>query len=471
MLYKINKCKKMNGKLKKMKVLNMNISKIIQKEYRKRYYYSINYYNISKINPLFSSISDSEIKSHIYCKFKELKYECDKNEYLLPIFYKLSVLRNILKLIIINNLNNSLNNICPNYSSIGRQYYYLMNKYIISKANYYKKIQNKEISNEIKSIVFNDIKNTDNSIAALINEDDDNKDESKDKNDSKLKDKVENREDTEINSLLLLIERMTKKKEKNKYNKIKELFLESEKKIGNSIFKNNKKKLFLKQNSLQELSLFSFKRRISIFKKNKNNMKLIREENNKFYNSLDKEKYNKYCIPTKKFISAFKEKRQKMENFFNIWNNCHLNINCDKKINKNKNSINIKGNNIQIKTKQNNFKKFRSFFAKKCQKELGYDEVNYNGSLSKNKKFVNNVMIKKIGKFTNRNLYNLKLQSFNHNKIKSPNLICNNKKYKIKSLSKGLSLNMSNDNNSNFLRKKEKCIIRNFSSSNLIKYK
>ena len=461
----------MNGRLKKMKLLYMNISKIIQKEYRKRYYYSINYYNMSKINPLFSPISDSEIKSHIYCKFKELKYVCDKNEYLLPIFYNLSVIRYILKLIIIKNTNNSLNNICPNYSPLERQYYYLMKKYIISKANYYKKIQNEGISNENKLIIYNNIKNIDNSIEALINEEDDNKDESKDKNDSKLNDKVENREDTEINSLLLLIERMTKIMEKYKYNKIKELFVENENKNGKSIFKNNKKKMFLKQNSLQELSLFSFKRRISLFKKNKNNMKLIREENNKFYNSLDKQKYNKYFIPTKKFISALKEKRKKMENFFNLWNNSHINIICDKKFNKNKNSIIIKDNNIQIKTKQNNFKKFRSFFAKKCQKELGYDEVNYNGSLSKNKKLVSNEMINKIGKFTSRNLYNLKLQSFNPNKIKSPNLIGDNKKYKIKSLSKGLSFNMSNDNNSNILRKKEKGKFRNLSSSSLVKYK
>jgi hypothetical protein len=98
----------MKGKLKKMKILYMNISKIIQKEYRKRYYYSINYYHISKINPLFSPISNSEIKSHIFCKFKELKYVCDKREYLVPIFFKLPVLRNILKLIIIKNKNNKI---------------------------------------------------------------------------------------------------------------------------------------------------------------------------------------------------------------------------------------------------------------------------------------------------------------------------------------------------------------------------
>lgn len=457
----------MNGKLKKMKVIYKNISKIIQKEYRKRYYYSINYYNISKINPLFSSISDSD-KSQMYCRFKELKYECDKNEYLLPVFYKLSIIRNILKLIIIKNPNNFSNNIFPSYSSLGRIYYNLMNKYIISKKNYYKKIENKEKSFENKTIIYNDLKNTDNSIAALVNEDDNNKDESKDKNDSKLNDKFENGEDTEINSLLLLIKRMTKKKENNKYNKIKELFLENENKYGNYIIKNNKKKLFLKQNSLQELSLFSFKRRISIFKKHKSNIKIIKEENNKFYNSLDKKQYNKYFIPTKKFINEIKKKRQKMKNFFNIWNNCHININFDKELSKNKNTIIIKGNNIQIKSNQDNIKKFRSFFAKKCKKELGYDEVNYNGSLSKNKKLVNNEMINKIGKFTSRNIYNLKLQSFNHNKIKSPNFICDNKKYKIKSLSKGLSLKIYNENNSGFLKNKEKYKLRYFSSSNLI---
>ena len=200
-------------------------------------------------------------------------------------------------------------------------------------------------------------------------------------------------------------------------------------------------------------------------------MKLIKEENNKFYNSLDKERYNKYFIPTRKFINAIKEKRQKMGKFFNLWNNCNINIICDKKLNKDKNNIIIKGNNIQIKSKQDNIKKFRSFFAKKCQKELGYDEANYNGSLSKNRKLMSNEMINKIGKFTSRNLYNLKLHSFSHNKIKSQNFICNNKNYKIKSLSKGLSLNMSNNNNSNCSRKKEKFKFRNFSSSNLIKYK
>ena len=460
----------MKGKLKKMKVLYMNVSKIIQKEYRKRYYYSIYYYNISKINPLLSPLPNTEIKTHIICKFKELKYECDKREYLLPLFYKLPVVRNILKLFIIKNQNNFFNNFVPNYSSLDSQYYYLMNKYIISKKNNNKKIQDKDISNENKLIIYNDIKNADNSIAVFISEDDDNKNESKDKNDSKLNNNLENREDTEINSLLLLIKRMTKKKEKNNFNKIKELFLENKKRYGNSIFKINKKKLFLKQNSLQELSLFSFKRRISGFKKNKNIMKLIKEENNKFYNSLDKEKYNKYFIPTRKFINIIKAKRQKMENFFNLWNNCNINIICDKKLNKDKNSIIIKGNSIQIKSKKDNIKKFRSFFAKKCQKELGYDEVNYNGSLSKNRKLVSNEMVNKIGKFTSRNLYNLKLHSFSHNKIKSPNFICNNKKYKIKSLSKGLSLNMSNNNNSNCSRKKGKCKFRNFSSSNLIKY-
>ena len=282
---------------------------------------------------------------------------------------------------------------------------------------------------------------------------------------------MENREDAEINSLLLLIRQMTRKKEKNKYNKIKELFFENENKYGNSIFKKEAKKMFLKQNSVQQLSLLPFKRRLSLFKKRKDDKKLVKEENNKLYHSLDKEKNNKNFIPTIKFITALKEKKKKMENLFNAWNNCHININFDKELSKSKNSIIIKGNNIQIKSNQDNIKKFRSFFAKKCQKELSYDKINYNGSLSKNKKLVNNDMINKIGKFTSRNLYNIKLQSINNNKVKSPNFICNNKKYKIKSLSKGLSLNMSNDNNSNFLRNIKKCKFRNFSSSNIIKLK
>ena len=61
-----------NRKIQNMTTLKKKAAKIIKEEYRKRYYYSINYYYISKINLIFS---DSKIISTIKCKYRELKYE------------------------------------------------------------------------------------------------------------------------------------------------------------------------------------------------------------------------------------------------------------------------------------------------------------------------------------------------------------------------------------------------------------
>ena len=92
-MYKINLSKR---KIQSIKTIKKNISKIIQKEYRKNYFYSIKYYYISKINPLISLKSD--LKSFIKSRFKELQYEHDEKDYIIPISYKLPIIRAIIKL-------------------------------------------------------------------------------------------------------------------------------------------------------------------------------------------------------------------------------------------------------------------------------------------------------------------------------------------------------------------------------------
>ena len=138
-----DKCKKMdkmyrlNKTIQNMKQIKNNVSKIIKFEYRKRYFYSNKYYYISKINQI---ISNSNIISKIRYRYREIKYECDVNDYIIPIPYDSSIIRGIIKYIILYDKNNSFQKNFPNYICLGKKYYNLFNNYIKEKRLLFQKI-------------------------------------------------------------------------------------------------------------------------------------------------------------------------------------------------------------------------------------------------------------------------------------------------------------------------------------------
>ena len=433
--------------------IKKNIFKILQNEYRKRYFFSINYYEMLKINQLFHLETNSNKIYPIMHKLKELRYESDKKEYIYPFFFKSSIQRIILKELILYQTNNLFINIFPNYFCLNKGNSICMKNYISAKKNYYKNLENK--NNIINNKLFKnkEEKYQEYSFINLIN-DNENKDKSKYTNNN---DNIEEKKEEESQkSLLLLIKRMSRNKDEDKYNMIKELF-----KINKLNFndKKNKEKI-IKKYSSPDIPLFSFNKRISQFKTEKNikklkNSKSIQIEEDKLeinkniiykYSKFnksrkiklikDKNKYNNKFIPTFVFEKAIIQKKKKMENIYKLWNNCNLNVKYDNNLKKNK--ITIKGNNINILSIEDN-NNFGKYISKKCEKELNNIESNYYNDLDINKNLMKKNIANYILRLTSKNLFNVQLYPIIDNK--KYNLCQNNKKSNKKKLTKNLSYN------------------------------
>ena len=454
-MYKINLSKR---KIQSIKTIKKNISKIIQKEYRKNYFYSIKYYYISKINPLISLKSD--LKSFIKSRFKELQYEHDEKDYIIPISYKLPIIRAIIKLNILNNPHNYLKNIFPSYVLFEKDYFNILQNNIKAKRDIYHNNDNYK-NNKTNGLYNNNIiKYNENSIINLINDDTDNRDESKDKQ-YYDENEEENKENSSIKSLLILTKKILKSKKENKYNKIKELFLENKtnnynnNNINEIHFNSEKKKKlsFRKRTILPGLTTF-FNKRISLYKTDKNVLKYFKQQSSQYYEE------GKYRIKNLKKNSKLKILQPKNKNKFkatscfkkdknikikNIWNNCNINIQYDNNnYNENdvqNNKIFILGNNINILCMEDYNKLKRKNCSTKCEKELTYDKLVHSGEISESRKIVKKNMINQILKLTSRNLFNLNLLSFTdkNNKTKDTHTNNYNRNCKFRSLTKSLS--------------------------------
>lgn len=450
-----------------MKQLKKNISNIIGKEYRKRYYYSINYYNISKISPLFSN---SEIISIIKYRFREFKYEYDDKEYIITINFKSIIIRTMIKLIIFNNPSLLLYKIFPNYFCYEGKFFNIMQNHIKTKMALYKKIynskENKGISNEIEN---ESIKDNEISIIQIINDDKDNNDESKYKDKNNYKEET-NKQDS-MKSLLSLTKKMIKNKDKNKYNRIKELFLDNDNlkfytkysakdNLVNIKFFHDRKRFNKRKSSLPGIPSSYLENRILKTKTEKNIFKffggrplqvseLINRNNNKLDNKSSKSlkilkrgKYNKNFVPISYFNYKIKEKKEKIKNLKNILNNCEINIKYDN--NQNADEMIIKNNRISILKKEDNIQLIKKQLSKKCKKELNYDELTYYGIMGKNRKLVKTEMVNKIIKLTSKNSYNINL--FHSMDKKSKIFHINKNNNNTKTLTKNLSIRNNSKN-------------------------
>ena len=453
-----------NRKIQSMKLLKKNVSKMIQKEYRKRYYYSIKYYYISKINPLFSN---SKIISTINFRFREFKYEYDDKDYILAINYESIIIRTIIKMIILNNHSYSLHNIFPCYFCLEKQYFDLMQKYIQRKRVLYKEINDPKSKKDISKEIEDEYKDNEISLLKLINDDNIIKDESKYKDNEKDKEEI-NKKNSSMKSLLLLTKKMVKNNEQNKYNKIKELFLDNNglKYYTNYSNKNNftnigflnalNKLNYRKRSSLPEIPLEYLKERIIKTKTEKNIFKFfggkplqINESRYIKKNKIDKKvtisntlktlkggKYKKNFFPISYFNNKSKEKKEKIEILNKILNNCEINV---KYNNKEHDEIVINNNKINIFKREDNIQLIRKFHSKKCKKELDYDELTYYGVMGKNRKLVRTEMVNKITQLTSKNSYNINLY---HNLDKK------NKIFNINQIN-GSKKKLSNSNGNN----------------------
>jgi len=456
----MDKLNLLNRKIQNMKTLRKNISKIIKEEYRKRYFYSANYYYISKINPLFS---DTKNNSKIKYKFKEIQYECDEKDYIIPIFYKPFIIRFLIKTIILNNpINNFLNNF-PSYVCYEKEYFNIFHNHIKNKITAFKNIYSFKDKQNIDNKIFdkdNKIYKENNSIIHLIN-DENYKEESEDKynnNDNEEKEK----ENNSVKSLILLVKKMSENNYEQKYNKIKKLFLEntnieynnfSNKYNNFNIYSfNNKKKLSTrKRTSLPEFPLVNYKKRILHSKTDKNLLKYLafqtqklkeekikigkgKNKNNKTFNSKKfDDKKNKKFIPISFFKNEINKKKKIIQN---LWNKCNVYEKYEN--NEKKNEVIINDNKINFINVEDEYKIIRKHFSKKCNNELNYDKLDFYGVISNNKKSIKNSMINQILKLTSRNSFNLKNFKNNNqmkNELSTVDKIYNERRGLIKSLS------------------------------------
>lgn len=451
-----------NRKIQSMKILKKNISKMFQEEYRKRYFYSLKYYYISKINPLFSN---SKIVSTINFRFREFKYEYDDKDYILAINYESIIIRTIIKMIILNNQSYSLHNIFPSYFCLEKQYFDIMQKYIQTKRILYKEINDLKGKKDISKEIEDEYKDNEISLLKLINDDNIIKDESKYKDNEKDKEEEINKKNSSMKSLLSLTKKMIKNKGEYKYNKIKELFLDNDglkyytnycnkENFMNIKFLNGMTKL-RKRASLPEIPSGYLEERILKTKTEKNKPLQIIGSRNIKKNKIDKKvtianklkalkdgKYKNKFLPISYFNNKIKEKKEKIENLNKILNNCEINV---KYNDKEHDEIMINNNKINIFKREGNIQLIRKFHSKKCKKELDYNELTYYGVMGKNRKLVRTEMVNKIIQLTSKNSYNINLyyNKDKKNKIFDINKIIGNKKI----------LSNSNGNNNKYFLK------------------
>ena len=421
-----------NRKIMNMKKLKINISQIIKNEYRKRYFYSIKYYYISKINPI---LSNSKFTSTFIYRFREYKYEYDEKNYLILLNYDSSIIKNMLKMIISINPNYCLHKFFPNYFCFEGEYFNIFQNYIKEKKIFYNRyILKKNKSQYNNNTSDNDnIKDNENSIIRLINDINDNKNESKYDNINNDKEE-KNKENTSTKSLIFLIKKICRNTYRYKYNKIKESFLENNNinynsysnKYNNNNINIQRKLTVRKRSSLPEFPLINFKNRVLRIKTEKNlfkflggkplvvdfeNKKIIKRKKNiektKTLKSIKSENKNSKFLPVSYFENKIKEKKEKIQNLNNIFKNCEININFDK--NKNKNEIIINGNSINILRNKEDILLMKNHCSKKCLKALNYDELTNYGIMSNYKKIIKTELVNKISKLSSHNIFNIKL--------------------------------------------------------------
>ena len=359
-------------------------------------------------------------------------------------------------MIILNNQSYSLHNIFPSYFCLEKQYFDIMQKYIQRKRVLYKEINDPKSKKDISKEIEDEYKDNEISLLKLINDENIIKDESKYKDNEKDKEEI-NKNNSSMKSLLSLTKKMIKNKDKYKYNKIKELFLDNDglkyytnysnkDNFINIKFLNGMKKL-RKRTSLPEIPSGYLEERIIKTKTEKNIFKFfggkplqINGSINIKKNKIDKKatiantlktlkggKYKNKFLPISYFNNKIKEKKEKIENLNKILNNCEINV---KNNNKKRDEIMINNNKINIFKREDNIQLIRKFHSKKCKKELDYDELTYYGVMGKNRKLIRTKMVNKIIRLTSKNSYNINLY-YNidkKNKIFGTNKIIDNKK-------------------------------------------